>query len=217
MKRLSISLLVALALALFTVGVVSADGGHIYGVVFIDQDGNGVWGVEPGVADVAVHFVQGKTHIILYSAWNDNDDPTGPDLYCTHLQDENFGDPVTHYKSPSGPKGCNGTFGLIGGNLDGWWDVYIDVPAGYKLTTKGSAANPFHAQAIGVGGRWTNGLEWLEFGLTPAAAGGVMPTYSGNQVLVNVGHADRWPAKGTQALTAPGISLAGPYTSEIPQ
>jgi hypothetical protein len=213
MKRFRLSLLVALVLTLFVVTPVFADGGHVYGVVFMDENGNGVWDDEPGVADVAVHFVQADTDIVLYSAWNDNDDDVGPDMYCTHFRDEAFGDDVTHWKIP---KGCNGTFGLIGG-VEGTWKVYIDVPAGYKLTTPGSADYPYFADTLMADQDWTDGTDWLEFGLMPAAAGAQMPDYDSADVFVVTGVEDRWVAENTAAGAPAGISLAGPYKAAVPE
>ncbi len=208
MKRFRFSLLVALVLTLFVATPVFASGGHVYGVVFLDENGNGVWDAEPGIADVAVHFVQADTDITLYSAWNDMDGDIGPDMYCTHFRDEAFDHDETHWKVP---KGCNGTFGLIGG-VEGTWKVYIDVPAGYKLTTPGSADYPYYADTLGIGGEWTDGTEWLEFGLTPAGAGGEeMPDYASADVFVAVDGDPRWISEGVAASTLAGISLAGPY------
>jgi len=216
MKRLSLSLLVVLVLTLAVATPVFAGGGHIYGVVFMDDNQDGAWNIEAGVADVPVHFVQGDpatgsvTEIVLYSAWTDNDGEIGPDQYCTHLQDENFGDPITHWELP---KGCNGTFGLT--PAVGTWKVWIEVPAGYDLTTPGSKANPYMATSLGIGDP-----GWLEFGLQKAGAGGQMPDYAGNQMLVNVPVVeDRYVAETVSAASfaVPGvsISLAGPFTVKV--
>jgi hypothetical protein len=190
MKRLSISLLLTLLLTLIVVTPTFAGGGHIYGVVFMDEDTNGVWGNEPGVADIRVHFVSGDADIVLLSAWNDNDGDEGADMYCSHLDEAHI----------DVPKGCNGTFGLIeaGG---GWWEVYIDVPAGYKLTTPGSKSNPYKVQALGIGGEWTDGTEWIEFGLVPAGAGGrQVPAYTGAYVF----------RAAELEVAALGFSISGP-------
>ena len=214
MKRFNLSIFTALVLTLFVVTPVFAGGGHIYGVVFLDEDGNGVWGAEPGVADVAIHFVQGDTDIVLYSAWNDNDDTVGADLYCTHLRDEYFGHSETHWKIP---KGCNGAAGLIGDGVESWWKVYIEVPAGYKLTTPGSASNPYYVEALDIGETWVGGKEWIEFGLQPAAAGGQMPTYTGQYAFLNMGIDQRWVADGVLPSTLAGISVIGPYKANVPK
>ena len=213
MKRLSLSLLMVLVLTLVAVTPVFAGGGHIYGVVFMDDNGDKVWNVEAGVADIPVHFVQGDpiggaTEIVLYSAWTDNDGEVGPDQYCTHLQDEYFGDPTTHWELP---KGCNGTFGLT--PAVGTWKVWIEVPAGYELTTPGSKATPYMATALGIGD-----AGWLEFGLQKADAGGQMPDYGGDQMLVNVpAVGDRYVDETVNAVsfTVPVIPLAGPFAVKV--
>lgn len=172
MKRLLVALLVVAAfasMAVVPVQAVAGPGGHIYGVVFVDGDHNGVWGNEAGMTNVPVHFVSGATHITLYSAWTDNrisalSGPTGevpPDQYCSHLDE-------AHIQMQ---KGCNGTFGLT--PTWGWWKVYIDVPAGCSIM-KGGPDNPYYVPTLGKGETWTGqgGVmgKWLEFPLVCTGA-----------------------------------------------
>jgi len=191
MKRLKLSLFLALIVSLLVVTPVFA-GGHIYGVVFMDENKDGEWGNEPGVADVSIHFISAdnETDFTLYSAWNDNDAILGPDMYCSHLQEEH------RYI----PKGCNGTFGLT--PIYGWWKVYIDVPDGYALTTPGSRDDPYFVQALFTREVWDDGTEWLEFGLTPASASTrKIPAYQGNYVF----------RAADLQMAAMGIPITGPY------
>jgi hypothetical protein len=139
------------------------DMGHIYGVVFMDENMDGVWGNEAGVANVPVTFVSGNTQIVLRSAWTDNlvsgaSDPISQhpaDMACSHLDEGHL----------AIPKGCNGTLGLR--PVTGWWHVYVTVPAGCVYTgaggVGGSAANPYIVQALNPGATWANGRSWLEF------------------------------------------------------
>ncbi len=180
MKSLKLSFVFALLLALFTVAPVLAGGGHIYGIVYLDHNLNQSWDNEPGVADIRVHFVSGDTHIVLNSAWTDMDGEEGPDMYCSHLEEWHV----------TVPKGCNGTFGLVEAGW-GWWDVYIDVPAGYQLSSpydRGTADNPIRVMALGEGGSWYGYDEsYLEIGLVPAPAvepgAGGNPAYNGQYVF----------------------------------
>ncbi len=190
MKRFPSALLLALVLSLLIVTPVFA-GGHIYGVVFIDEDKNGAWGNEPGVADVSIHFISAdnETDFTLYSAWNNNDGLEGPDMYCSHLRE-------AHRKVP---KGCNGTFGLT--PIYGWWKVYIDVPDGYALTTPGGPDDPYFVPALFTHDMWDDGTDWLEFGLTPASASTrKVPAYQGNYVF----------RAADLQMAAMGISMTGP-------
>ena len=209
MKRLSLLLVAVLMLALFAVIPVFAAEGHIYGVVFYDSDGDGVWDDEAGIADVAVKFVPASGDdvegaITLYSAWNDNDDVVGPDMVCTHLQDEEFGDSETHWKLP---KGCNGTFGLP--SVDGYWEVSLEVPEGYQLTTPGSyLVEPWETGEAG----------WLEFGLEKSGAGGQPAAYTGRQVLLDTeAGKERYITEGESVTVDPGFVIAGPFTVAMPK
>ncbi len=190
MKRFKGSLFLALILSLLIVTPVFA-GGHIYGVVFMDENKDGAWGNEPGVAGVKVHFITSdeKTEFTLDSAWNNNDGIEGPDMYCSHLQEGHR----------DVPKGCNGTFGLT--PIYGWWKVYIDVPDGYALTTPGSRDDPYLVPALFTRETWDDGTEWLEFGLTPASASTRrIPAYTGNYVF----------RAADLQMAAMGISITGP-------
>ena len=160
MKRFSVSILLALLVTMLAVAPALATGGpgHIYAVVFIDNDGNGKWGNEPGVADVGVKFANGETSIVLRTAWTDNlqthvSAPLSdfaPDQYCSHLSEDDR----------EVPRGCTGTLGLI--PISGWWDVSVVVPAGCTLTTPGTYKVP----TLGIGESWSNGMQYLEFGLS---------------------------------------------------
>lgn len=176
MKRFPSALFLALMLSLLIVPPAFAGDGHIYGVVFIDENKDGVWGDEPGVAEVPVHFIStgGETEFVLYSALNGNDGLEGPDMYCSHLREEHRWV----------PKGCNGTLGLV--TIDGWWTVYIDVPEGYALNTPGGPDDPYYVRALFTQDTWDDGTEWLEFGLIPATASTrQVPAYTGNYVFRN--------------------------------
>ena len=133
----------------------------------MDNDENGKWGNEPGVADVGVSFVNGCTTIDLRTAWTDNlktpvsapKSDFAPDQYCSHLSENDR----------EVPRGCTGTLGLI--PISGWWDVSVVVPAGCTLTTPGAYKVP----TLGIGESWSNGMQYLEFGLTCTGADTNLP------------------------------------------
>jgi hypothetical protein len=185
MKRISLVLVwVVLLAALTAIPVLAQEGGHIYGIAFVDLDGNargatttgyvndatGTWSAEPGVANVWVNFRSGGTHIRLGSAWTDNlSNPAStplsafaPDQQCTHLRDQNFGDGSTHWRVP---QGCSGTFGLRPVPVGSWWEVWIEFPTNLyqygRADGLGTSAAPFRIQALAVGSK----AGWLEFPL----------------------------------------------------
>ena len=196
MKRFSVSILLALLVTMLAVAPALATGGtgHIYAVVFIDNDGNGKWGNEPGVADVGVNFVNGGTSIVLRTAWTDNlktpvsapKSDFAPDQYCSHLSENDR----------EVPRGCTGTLGLI--PISGWWDVSVVVPAGCTLTTPGAYKVP----TLGIGESWSNGMQYLEFGLTCTGADTNLPVpqETGIKVFKTTGAAVgvKGPYKATQ-------------------
>jgi hypothetical protein len=201
MKRFLASFLLALLLTSFAAIPVLAEGGpgHIYGVIFVDNDGDGKWGNEPGVSNVAVHFKNGDMEIVLGTAWTDNLTSSAStswssnpaDMYCSHLDEDHIGV----------PKGCNGTVGLI--PVEGWWTVWVDTSGtDYEVTSKcGSRDNPCMMPSLEAEETWTMGdfagAEWFEIGVTRVTGGPPTPVVDGQRVFV--------------ATSAP--SLEGPYVA----
>jgi hypothetical protein len=202
MKRFLATFLFALLLTSFAVVPALAEGGpgHIYGLVFVDNNGNGQWDNEPGVSNVAVHFKNGATEIVLGTAWTDNftsSESTSwsanpADMYCSHLDEGHIGV----------PKGCNGTVGLI--PVSGWWEVWVDTTdTDYEVTSKcGSVTNPCKLPSLGTGETWDSGhfagADWFEIGLTrDTGTDATVPEVDGQRVYV--------------ATSAP--SLEGPYVA----
>jgi hypothetical protein len=201
MKRFLASFLFALLLTSFAVVPALAEGGpgHIYGVVFVDNDENGQWNNESGVSNVAVHFKNGDTEIVLGTAWTDNltssestpwsDNPA--DMQCSHLDEDHIGI----------PKGCNGTVGLI--PVEGWWEVWVDTSGtNYEVTSVcGSVANPCKLPSLESGETWASGhfagADWFEIGLTEVEGGPEVPDVDGQRVFV----------------ARPSPSLEGPYVA----
>jgi hypothetical protein len=201
MKRFLASFLFALLLTSFAAVPALAEGGpgHIYGVVFVDNDGNGQWNNEPGVSNVAVYFQSGDTKLHLGTAWTDNltspvstswsDNPA--DMQCSHLDEDHIGI----------PKGCNGTVGLI--PTSGWWKVWVDTSGtDYEVTSKcGSVSNPCNVPSLELGETWESGdfagAEWFEIGLTrdTGSEDTTLPAVNGQRVFI----------------ATPDPSLEGPY------
>ena len=184
MKRFHVSILLALLVTMLAVTPALATGGtgHIYAVVFMDNDGNGKWGNEPGISDVTVKFETEDTCIKLGTAWTDNlkSDLSGtssdfaPDQYCSHLSEDDI----------EVPRGCNGTVGLI--PISGWWDVSVVVPTGCTLTTPGHYKVP----TLGIGEAWDDGMEYLQFGLMCSGDdGAAVPQETGIKVFKTTGAA----------------------------
>ena len=151
-----VGLVVLLLLLLGTVGVVYADEeSHVYGLVFMDYNLNGVWDVgEPGVAGVTVTLVSGETEITLESA---------------------SGDPCT-YQDEDVPTQCAGTFGINPAGEPGTtWTVSVTAPAGHSVTS----ANP-QEKYIQDGVDASSGLSGvLQFGLAGGAGGAALPGAGG--------------------------------------
>ena len=201
MKRFHVSILLALLITMLTVAPTLAAGGtgHIYAVVFMDNDENGVWGNEPGIADVGVKFSTSGTDITLRSAWTDNlssplsgpSSDFAPDQYCSHLSENDI----------SVPRGCNGTLGLL--PISGWWDVSVIVPAGCRLTTPGSYKVP----TLGIGEKWNDGSQYLQFGLVcDGGPGAPVPQVTGIKVFKTTG----------TVLGVKGPETVTPMTSPYP-
>ncbi len=157
MRNKLLMLLAALLAALFVVSPVMAAQGHIYGIVFVDTNLNGVWDMGevgmPGVK-VMLQSANGDTTVDLMSAPNpDEISDTTPNT-CDYL-------------NSSAPTPCPGTWGLIpAGETTDWWKVSIVVPAGYTVTS----ANPQWVQVQAEGSS-----QLVYFGLAPVGAGGPTP------------------------------------------
>ncbi|MBN1875639.1 MAG: hypothetical protein JXA33_15545 [Anaerolineae bacterium] len=188
MKRFSVVLFLVLVMTLLVaIPTMAAEGGHIYGVVFVDSNGDSVWKGESGVADVAIHFSANPNpdrgaFKTLRSAWTDNlssalsgstsDFPA--DMQCSHFTDDHIGV----------PQGCNGTFGLYPVTTGSWWYVWIDVPAGYtygRADGLGTKSNPFVVKALSSGEAGV-----VQFPLQVSVATTVQPasTPAGRQVFI---------------------------------
>jgi hypothetical protein len=174
--------LVAVLLATFLVtSPALAATGHVYGVVFVDANLNGVWDVgEVGFPDIEVTLesADGLTSVALMSA------PTFDEL------DEELANMCSRL-DPSAPTPCPGTWGLRpAGEAGFWWQVTASVPAGYFATTD----NPQWVQAQGEG---HEGLVFI--GLAPLAAGGPLLPATG------AGH--ELYAAGLMLLAGLGLTL----------
>lgn len=155
MRRLLAALLVVAATLAFGSVVMAqeSDGPtHLYGVVFYDANGNGVW--DPGEAgapnvQVLVRSADGQTEFELMSA------PTFNELEPTEA---NVCSPLTS-QTP-----CAGTWGIVpAGEPGNWWEVSVVPPAGASVTS----ANPQWVEAQ------TEGSELIvQFGILPVGAGG---------------------------------------------
>lgn len=167
MKRLCISLCVVLLLAVAVVPVLAQGTGYIYGVVFIDNDGDGRWVAEPGVANVEVVFSGGSgVAARLRTAWTDNltSSESGsagfipPDMQCSHLREAHI----------DVPQGCSGTFGLRPVPAWSWWHIWVNpatLPAGCSVAhPEGKSGTDFDGAFI-YRARPLDTTGWLEIPL----------------------------------------------------
>lgn len=183
MKRSTLVLIAVLVLSMVFAVPVFAEQTHIYGVVFVDANMNGVWDVgEMGMPNATVEFESagGETTIELMSA------PVSDEL--------NPNDPnVCDYLNPDAPTPCPGTFGLIpAGDTAYWWKVSVKVPAGYYATT--AAEQWVQPQPIGS-------EEVVFFGIAPTGAGG------GDVLMPATGAAYELYAAGLLLVAGAGLTL----------
>lgn len=191
MKRFSVSVLLALLLTTLAVIPALAEGGHIYGVVFMDGNGNGKWDIEAGVSNVLVHFVNGETEVVqLRTAWTDNlnnhlsgpdsENPGfDPDIACSHLSESHFvGD---DWATRPDFKGCSGTIGLTPAPQGGGWKVYIDLPAHTALSHEGACGDSL-ANACNVVSKGIGELGWFEIGIKSTASDASTTVQPGTRV-----------------------------------
>lgn len=155
MKRLGFPLLLTLvALAIAFSPALAQDTSHVYGVVFHDNNLNGVWDVgEPPAPDVTVNIESagGEDLIALTSAGTEDELDPEEDNVCDLLD-------------PDAPTPCAGTWGMIpAGEPGSWWQVWVEPPAGYFVTSE----NPQWVQSQGQ-----EETAIVQFGLAPVGAGG---------------------------------------------
>lgn len=170
-KRVSVLLLSSVLLALFVVGpALAAAPDNVYGLVFIDDDGDGVWDVgESGydgewtwLEDEAVWRNVGATITIITPAYDEYVltsagaravDYDGETAVCSY-QDTVVDDEMN--ESPVRP--CSGTWGLPGVSEDVRYEVWLTAPDGYTVTSQ----NPL---TFTTG----SGQAALDFGIAPVA------------------------------------------------
>ncbi|HET59617.1 MAG TPA: hypothetical protein ENN32_04540 [Chloroflexi bacterium] len=199
MKR-QVSLLLALVLTLVMVIPVMAQdpgpNGYIYGVVFVDNNKDGQWVAEPGVANVEILFSGGSgVAARLRTAWTDNliNEASGsigltpPDMQCSHLNEAHI----------NAPQGCTGTFGLRPVQEWSWWHIWVN-PA--TLPTSCRVVHPEGKSGTDFDGAFiyralpADTPGWLEIplvcgtGLDPVsgAEAPVNPTLSGQHVYLSM-------------------------------
>ena len=153
-RLLTAFLVVAVALAFTNVVLAQEDNGltHVYGIVFYDANGNGVWDPgEMGAPDVAVILTSpdGEHEIQLMSAPLLDELEEGQPVECS---------PFTAITP------CAGTFGLIPAGPEGsLWEVRIVPPEGATVTSPNPqfvAAQPEGSELI------------VQFGILPVGVGG---------------------------------------------
>ena len=169
MKRALFPLLVVVLATLLATTPALAAQGHVYGVVFVDTNMNGVWDAgEVGLPDVPVTLesADGKTTIELMSApaWDEIDDSMSN---------------VCSYLDPDAPTPCPGTWGLRpAGEVGFWWQVSVSAPSGYQVTSE----NPQWVQVEQEGGS-----QVVQFGVAPIGAGGPLMPVTGAYELYAAG------------------------------
>ena len=180
------------ALAVITIGftgaVAAGSDTHIYGLVFVDSNLNGVW--DPGEegytgqwqeswaddeyisefvgATVSFHAGDPDNPILLASAVPNSTTAAyaenGQDL-CTYqdltLDDGDDADSAPDVNATTS-RPCFGTFGLRpAGESGAYWTVQVTPPEGYVVTS----TNPQYVTAGSDTG-------WVDFGIAPVGAGG---------------------------------------------
>lgn len=182
MKLVS-TLTVVAALLLATTGVLLAQGEddtHLYGLVFVDANGNGMFDAgEQGYAGATITLNPGDPDEIVTltsaSARELEEHETRAcsvqDYYGDDGPDEDDEDDVK--ENPIRP--CEGTFGLRpAGPKEMIWEVTLNVPSGYTATNE----NPKYVEITGD-------TPTVDFGIAPAGAGG--PTTGEPVVLPETG------------------------------
>jgi hypothetical protein len=152
-RLLTALLVVAMTLAFSTVVMAQEDNDltHVYGIVFYDANGNGVWDPgEMGAPDVQVILTSpAGDEITLMSAPLFDELEEGEVVQCTPF-------------SPITP--CAGTWGLIPAGGEGAvWHVRIVPPAGATVTSP----NPQVVNAQPEGSEMI-----VQFGILPIGVGG---------------------------------------------
>ncbi len=161
MKRVLFPLLVVVLAALPATTPALAAQGHVYCVVFVDTNLNGVWDVgEVGLPDVPVTLqsANGKTTIELMSApaWDEIDESAGN---------------VCSYPDPDAPTPCPATWGLIpAGEVGFWWQVSVSASSGYQVTSE---------KHLWVQVKQEGGPQFVQFGVAPIGAGGPLMPVTG--------------------------------------
>lgn len=147
--------------------------GFVYGLVFIDDNENGVWDVgeagyggQPQLVEEDDGWMHeelvGATIKLTSPAYDEVEVTSAPykesdeekDALCT-VQD--FGDDDNMNEHPMRP--CAGTWGITQAGDDVYWVVDLTVPEGYKLTS----TNP---QSYVTG----SGAPFVDFGIVPIDA-----------------------------------------------
>lgn len=209
-KAAAAVVLLALMLAM-TMGTVLAQDTHIYGLVFIDSNGNGVWDsgeqgypgvyreywdddeemqIEEYVGAEVSFFAGNEEEIITLRTAGMTSDCTVQD-YVVETDDEDDDDGLMVNPSPGRP--CAGTFGLRpAGEDETVWRVTLTPPDGYVVTSQ----NPVSYEIGKDQGP-------IDFGIAPTGAGG--PT-GGQPVLLPETGGIAWA--GVAALVAAGLGLA---------
>ena len=166
------NLVILLGSMLLLVGIVvpifAAGPDNVHGLVFIDDDQDGVWdtgeagyggeltwvdeeGVERYVGASVTLISPAYDEFMLESAGYRELDEGEVDL-CSY-QDSVIDDEIN--ENPIRP--CSGTWGLPGSSSDVRWEVWLTPPDGYEITSE----NP---QYFTTG----SGQESIDFGLTPS-------------------------------------------------
>ena len=171
MKRVSVLLLGSCLLALFVVApALAAAPDNVYGLVFLDEDGDGVWDVGESGYDGEMTWLEdeevwrniGATITIITPAYDEYvltsagaraADYDGETAVCSY-QDTVVDDELN--ESPVRP--CSGTWGLSGVSEGVSYEVWLTAPDGYTVTSQ----NP---QVFTTG----SGQAALDFGIAPVA------------------------------------------------
>lgn len=162
------------------------DDTHLYGLVYVDTNLDGVWQVgEPGYEGMWSEFWENEDDFVKkYVGATVELNPGDPDEIITletavirELADENECDLCTYQDwiiedgpdeddeldvNPSPVRPCCGTFGIRpAGPKEMFWEVKVIAPAGYYVTS----ANPQYVEI-------TSDTPIVEFGIAPTGAGG---------------------------------------------
>lgn len=165
-KWTALAAIVVLVLVIST-ATVSATRYDIQGLVYIDENENGVWDVgEPGyggeyqwVEDEEDSRYVGTTVTIITPAYDEFEVETAPyreledheEIAC-HQQDFMIDDEV----NPNPVRPCSGTWGLPVNVEDVRMEVHLTVPEGYYATSP----NPIYCVTCVE-------TPWVDFGIAP--------------------------------------------------